>query len=81
VKRFWRPPALPGARSCKAHGPRSVGFSLGEGEAPAELLLPPEAQARQEPRPPDKHQLCSGTFQYASLMNFDQLIIRSLVRA
>jgi hypothetical protein len=29
----------------------------------------------------EETQLSSGTFQYASLMNFDQLIIRSLVRA
>ena len=53
---------------------------LREGEAPAE---PPAIHktARREPRPPENTQLSSGTFQYASLMNFDQLIIRSLVRA
>ncbi len=56
VKRFWRPPALPGAHSCKTHGPAVRG-------------------------PFDDTQLSSGTFQYASLMNFDQLFIRSLVRA
>jgi hypothetical protein len=59
VRRFWRPPALPGARSCNAHGRTSVG----------------------SPSSFEETQLSSGTFQYASLMNFDQLIIRSLVRA
>jgi hypothetical protein len=58
VKRFWRPPALPGAHSCKPtnRSPWAVHRKKG-------------------------NQLSSGTFQYASLINFDQLIIRSLVRA
>jgi hypothetical protein len=39
VKRFWRPPALPGAHSCKTHGFITRGrFVLWEGEDPAEPL-------------------------------------------
>ena len=51
VGRFWRPLALPGAHSCKAHG--------------------------NKPRGRFNHYVSSGTFQYVSLTNFDQLSIRS----
>jgi hypothetical protein len=62
VRRFWRPPAHPGAHSYRSprtavRGLFSFSFSC------------------------ENAQLSSGTFQYASLMNFDQLFIRSLVRA
>jgi hypothetical protein len=54
VGRFWRPLALPGAHSCKAHGNKPRG---------------------------QLSYFSSGTFQYVSLINFDQLSVRTLSRA
>ncbi len=71
VGRLWRPPALPGARTCIGCRPR-----LPDGTSPTDKSR--SRPAGQWSRPAGGTYSRSVTFQYASLMNFDQLSIRTL---